>query len=474
MQATEVLHGEIPAGVSFPYTYTKHSIAVKIYRTPCRGYDSFTLVYYQDGARKRGTFASFDAALAQAEEVAKRLGKDVDVLELRSADRASYLRARQILDPLGVSLEVAVSQYAHAREVLGAVPIATAAEFYAQRHGPRFEARPVGKVIRELLEAKRGDRCSERYLKTLEYSLRKFEKRFGGNIGEVTGQEMDDWLRGSGLAPRTRNNIRTALHTLFEFARAKRYVPKDHEELQAVAIANDRDGDIEVFTPAEMVEILGCASERMVPFLVLGGFAGIRHAEVQRLDWRDIDLEDGVIELRAAKAKTASRRTVPVLPNLREWLQEHREESGLVVAHRNVAFELHMIVKRANQARRAAWAKANGVSAEELERVSAEVASATKAPRRNGSQKGEVAPGAETAEAEGWQPFVWKHNGLRHSFISYRVADIQNIPQVAMEAGNSTQMIHKHYRELVRPKAAKEWFGITPGVVAEAKGKAAV
>jgi hypothetical protein len=38
----------------------------------------------------------------------------------------------------------------------------------------------------------------------------------------------------------------------------------------------------------------------------------------------------------------------------------------------------------------------------------------------------------------------WKHNALRHSFISYRVADIQNVAQVALEAGNSPGMIFGH------------------------------
>jgi hypothetical protein len=69
-------------------------------------------------------------------------------------------------------------------------------------------------------------------------------------------------------------------------------------------------------------------------------------------------------------------------------------------------------------------------------------------------------PGAETAKIEGWPAFAWKHNALRHSFISYRVADIQNVAQVALEAGNSPQMIFKHYRELVRPAEAKAWFGL--------------
>jgi len=57
-------------------------------------------------------------------------------------------------------------------------------------------------------------------------------------------------------------------------------------------------------------------------------------------------------------------------------------------------------------------------------------------------------------------PVEWKHNALRHSFISYRVAAIQNVPQVALEAGNSPAMIFANYREVVTPEDAKTWFAI--------------
>ncbi len=67
----------------------------------------------------------------------------------------------------------------------------------------------------------------------------------------------------------------------------------------------------------------------------------------------------------------------------------------------------------------------------------------------------------------------WKKNALRHSFISYRVAETQDVPQVALEAGNSPQIIFQHYRELVRPKEAKAWFAIDPDSVADVKTKAA-
>jgi hypothetical protein len=72
---------------------------------------------------------------------------------------------------------------------------------------------------------------------------------------------------------------------------------------------------------------------------------------------------------------------------------------------------------------------------------------------------------------------AWKHNALRHSFISYRCAAVQNVAQVAMEAGNSPGMIFSHYRELVTADEAGTWFAIAPeqpaNVVQMPKAKAA-
>ena len=90
------------------------------------------------------------------------------------------------------------------------------------------------------------------------------------------------------------------------------------------------------------------ADERAIPFLTLGAFAGIRHAEIQRLDWRDIHLDAGIVEVRAAKAKTASRRMVPLLDNLRAWLMPHRQPGGPVCVYRNMASEINRLVVNIN------------------------------------------------------------------------------------------------------------------------------
>ncbi|HMC29007.1 MAG TPA: hypothetical protein VKM56_14545, partial [Verrucomicrobiae bacterium] len=79
----------------FPYVVKRGSATVKVYYTPTKGCDSYTLCYWQDGKRKRPTFADFDKARTEAEMVATKLTSgDGDVLTLSSADRAAYLRAR--------------------------------------------------------------------------------------------------------------------------------------------------------------------------------------------------------------------------------------------------------------------------------------------------------------------------------------------------------------------------------------------
>ena len=146
----------------------------------------------------------------------------------------------------------------------------------------------------------------------------------------------------------------------------------------------------------------------MIPYLAIGAFAGLRAAEIERLDWADI--KENFIEVTSRKAKTRSRRLVPLLPNLAKWLEPYRKTTGAVVTFANVSKQLLWL--------------------------------------------------AEETANDGDPAVRWRHNGLRHSFISYRIADVQNVNQVALEAGNSPQMIFQHYRELVTPPEAKEWFGI--------------
>jgi integrase len=147
-------------------------------------------------------------------------------------------------------------------------------------------------------------------------------------------------------------------------------------------------------------------AQGLLPLLVLGAFAGMRTAEVQRQLWNDIHLEAGQIEVTAEKGNTAQNRLIPIQPNLAAWLKRCKRTGETCCDYGRVPDALARLSQR--------------------------------------------------AEVE------WKHNGLRHSYISYRVAQTQDVPKVALEAGNSERMIFKHYRKPLPGGAAEKWFAIAP------------
>src|SRR5260370_2098970 len=140
----------------------------------------------------------------------------------------------------------------------------------------------------------------------------------------------------------------------------------------------------------------------------MGGLAGLRRAEIERLDWEDdVRLDDLFIEVKASTSKTASRRLVPIQPNLAEWLAPYRTRRGRVCPQN---LRKHIDDDRDRVQLRARWPQ----------------------------------------------------NGLRHSFGSYHLAHFRDAAKLALEMGNSPAMIFKHYREVVKPKDAELYSAIRP------------
>lgn len=440
------------------------SAIAKVYFTPSGERDLFTLAYWVDGKRKREVFPTKEAAITAAKAAGGGLtsGKILGP-ELSAKQRTSCARALELLAPTGVPIEVAAGEYAQAKLKLKHIPLSRAIDGYLSKFPLDMPSKLVPEIVTEMLAMKRSDKLSERYLKQLDYNLARFARRFRGRLMDVRGLDVDAWLRELNVGPRTRNNLRNTVQALFNYAMSRKYLPKDHDEIDAVPVARDGDGEIEIYTPEEMAELLAVASPEHVPFLAISAFAGVRHAEVQRLDWSHVNGKAGIIEIKAGTAKTASRRVIPIVPNLSKWLKDFRRESGKICGYANMVLQFVELTRRVNEKRRAAWAKKNKVNTDALKAADKRAAERlTKLPRNQRRSRRTLMPGAETATDEGWKPFLWKHNALRHSFISYRVAQTQNVAQVALEAGNSPQMIFHHYRELVQPNQAKAWFGIAP------------
>jgi hypothetical protein len=134
-----------------------------------------------------------------------------------------------------------------------------------------------------------------------------------------------------------------------------------------------------------------------------------------RLEWHSVNLERRFVEVPAAKSKTASRRLVALCDAALAWLTLVSEKTGRVVPYMEENKAIAGMIDAATRLRR------------EREDLGA-------APAHAKPPRGTL--------------FRWVRNGLRHSFCSYRLAEVKDAARVALEAGNSPGILFRHYREL--------------------------
>ncbi len=267
----------------------------------------------------------------------------------------------------------------------------------------------VSALVLEYNAAKKQKGNKVRSLKDIGYRLKTFEKTFGARIvATVTTAEIDDWLSSLDLSGQSQNNFRAVVRAFFEYAVRRDYAKTNPVvKIDKVRVEDKPAG---IFTPAQLAKLLNAATVETLPALVIGAFAGLRQAEIFRLEWKEVDLARGFIEVTARKSKTAQRRLVTIQPNLRAWLEPFAGCTGLVWPFTESQWRVKM----------------EGVR--------------------------------EVAELA-----TWPANGLRHSFGSYHLAKFSNANALALEMGHTTtKEIFAHYRELVRPDDGERYWNIRP------------
>jgi integrase len=442
---------------AFPKVIKEGHTRATIYKYANRDSVSYTVVWYEGEVRKRKVFADLGAAELHAQARVGQLSNGTaKVLRLDGEELLAYVRAREAVKEFGLALDTIAFEYRDAKRLVRGRSLVDVGSYYARQNLLDIPKKTLAEVYTEMIAAKRAEGCSDRYIEDLESRVTKFVQAFPTRlVTAVSGAEIKGWLQGlqhatsrkDPKAPkvpvtnRTRNNFRLCIQTLFSYAKSQRYLPADWNEMDSVPLWKVKDEEVEIFTPDEMTLLLALAPANLVPFLSIGAFAGLRSAEIERLDWAKVDLEGGYITVDASIAKTNSRRLVPIVPNLKAWL---------VLAHKQY-MERH---------------KTDGPPKKGPVLELANVVNALK--RLVTATRPASAPDAEKLLAPAVE---WKHNALRHSFCSYRLADVKSAAQVALEAGNSPQMIFEHYRELVTEKAAKAWFAITPETAKALKTK---
>jgi integrase len=235
------------------------------------------------------------------------------------------------------------------------------------------------------------DNISDRHLKTFLKISNRISKEFGTlPLSELTPQKIESWLqglktkRGLPLQVNSRNWLRRYIGLVLPIKLQK----ERSRKMKAVHIV----------TPEQAETLISCAPEEVVPFFAIGLFAGLRVSEIERLDWRHINLPGRTIDLTWL---TLQPRWAPICDKLAGILEPLAHSKGRVCPP-NLRRLREAAVKRA------------GLSS--------------------------------------------KQNTSRSSFISYRLALIQDVGKVALEAGHDPQTLAAWYRKPIQRAAAERYF----------------
>ena len=287
--------------------------------------------------------------------------------------------------------------------------IQQAIDFYLVHLRAMEKSVSVSDAMEALIGARRSAGRTETYCYDLRRRLSRFQKGFpDATVATITAADIDAWLTGLNMAPGTRNTFRRDIRTLFSYCKKRKWVTAN--EAMETERAKDIDKPASILTPGQAANLLNKCGDDLIPYVAIGLFAGLRSSELKKLDWSQVDLDGGHIEVTAAQAKTARRRLVPIADNLRAWLEPVRQIAGPI----------------------------------------------TPLGKRKRFQK--------VKEAAGFKS--WENNVMRHSFGSYRLAQCQDAARISLEMGNSPQMVFSHYRELVKPRDAETYWRIMPAAKA--------
>ena len=361
------------------------ALSVDIYK---RGDDRFT-VYWKDetGKMRFTTRRSFsDAKKLQSEKIEelrrhRETRFDID-------DRQMFSLARDLAASQGYTVLQAIQEW--------------------YRSKGSSNGLPLGEVIEKFLAAKSNR--SDAYMDKLNADMRLFQAHFGADrpIDRIRSDEIEDFLDSKKAVDRRRINLRSEIITLFRYAQIRlRALPRDRKtEAELVLRDQTKRKPVETFSPQEFQTFLGVVRPEWLPWLALGGLAGIRtDGEIFRISWESFKWDKRIIDLDPAITKINERRHVPLCDRLIDLLMPVRRESGPVINLKK--------------------------------------------------------PEDETERLARMTGIPWRRNALRHSFCSYRVAITGDIPLVSTESGNSVQMIKRCYWDVRHFDEGLRWFGIT-------------
>ena len=354
----------------WPKIIRNRSVILKIYRVENKGRESFTLFYHAAGKRVLKMFASLDEAVAEGKAKATTLASgELDALHLSAEDARVYAYCVQMSKSTGIPLDRLVKDAVEAVKLVdGKVSLLEMTKEFKRRKMHELPDKMLPVAVDEMIETRTKDGTGDAYVRVLKVYLNQLKESFNCQLRAVTTGQLADYLRNQDVSARSKNNARATIGAFFKFCKERGWLPRDHEGIELVPKFKEKPTDITIYSPLEVTQFLNHSRPELLPFLAIGAFAGLRTAEIGRLDWSEVHLADKFIEIKAAKAKTASRRIVPISGNLAKWLKPHAKDEGRVVPFDNINKQIGWLVEDTNQPLKAA-AEKDGKDPEKAKKV---------------------------------------------------------------------------------------------------------
>ncbi|NDV61071.1 hypothetical protein G0Q06_01265 [Puniceicoccales bacterium CK1056] len=165
---------------------------------------------------------------------------------------------------------------------------------------------------------------SEEYRKHLKSFYGRLEASLGPDtlLLEITKKEIQDFFDAQEVGAVTKRNYRAYTVALFNYAIAEEWLDKSPASRLKIEIPKKQEaGILSVEETRAVLKAARGISPELAGLMALQLFAGLRNANITRLEPSEIDLTNKTILIPAAKFKTGSRHLIEDAgENLWKWL----------------------------------------------------------------------------------------------------------------------------------------------------------
>ncbi|MGB0991789.1 MAG: tyrosine-type recombinase/integrase [Akkermansiaceae bacterium] len=380
-----------------------------------RGDGRFLLRWREADKWKYSTAKDEKRATSKAREIAKRIDENSGVTRVNVEESRALELIKENLGKRTL-LDVASGINQLLRALPSDVPITGIAREWEKhldiKHVP---LKTLNEKIRKLYDTESG-KSKESY-KSIRFELQAFvDKHPALSVQDIDPEFLDTWLKrklanGSQPSAQYFNNRLAVWKNVLNRAREWEMLPENEktaaERIPKKTLPRRIPPVFSIQEAQDCIQFLHNLGENeLLAGFAIAAFSGMRPSEIQRLEWSNIDLKSGYIHAdEHVCRKLQQERFIPISDNLKVILTAMKQWKGLICPkHRWIKISLTLRDKEV----------------------------ITK----------------------------WPEDVLRHSYISYRVAETQDIARVAEESGNSPKVIKARYRRPLKPEQGKAWFKI--------------